>query len=1052
VNQEREINGVDDLTLRAITANQPISRADWLYCPTQQTGLPFWHESLQICGESELDGLMLDPSMAYFEAQIVGQFRYTTLGIVPLAEIRIRILAEKSIGMKRLAGRPLLHREARHHQALSMSPSPPKAGEKTLDIGISWFRNLTAQTICPSLVITSNPFEGMGVADPRTHRAGKREVAAYAPLKPEPMKLQKAELTPYQATPLREASRREVLLFVRKALLLPRCAHPLLFTRLRKIRDINSLRASLLDAWAEVDNSGGRVRPPRANSAGNTSGETRTIGLGQSKQYQLLLWRDLLNDQTFLWLRGFPLQAQVMTNQVSRFGGSVSAGGRWSLNPMHHRDTIMPDGGIPVANSPSREVRREDGETNQPPSYKLTVEEDTTLPILFEFARSPVLKLSPPVTVCDVKVDTRGKYGIADLSPYQPNPRYTIAIEPSNRADEGWFPVGRIVRTFEWETPRQSQVERESFSYNCATPGGKALRVDFLRPWLLEPRIVAIIRQGSRYQFPLLGETNPGQIWSLHRQRSKVTSSGNASVTKLNMASVERNNPVPRQDSVEALAIRGLKACDPLSTVGGSFVPLTKQIATKLVANMPTPRWRMTILTSFDGFQTAVISKSLHLIRFVACLWTHGAEEFVEVAIQLRGTTHPLPLASNRMRWMGFNGHPCIATDARRCLAMRGKRGVRWPPPAIEGGAVERLLRPEATMRTRSQPALLSIPSGWGSISSPVTGEITGALGSSMRSSPSPCIPDFSASKGLRSERLLLTESDSVGLETKGAPTALRLGQFLPLGGEVAHGQATPVAGQVVTIERKKITLRRTQALLFYAQGGMHVNDGEWVDRGSPILTLTYQKLVTGDIVQGIPKIEQFFEAPNTREGEPLVNSLQARVKRSFERLRRLSSVPQAVKGSIEDIQQTLVDGILKVYLSQGVRIADKHLEIVVRQMTSKGQIVDAGDTGLFRGEQVDLGRIERINLATYGQRAEYEPAVLGITRAALDSESFISAASFQETTRVLSRDTIIGKTDFLRGLKERVVLGDLIQAGTGLDDNINYGLLFGAGNLEEEK
>lgn len=217
-------------------------------------------------------------------------------------------------------------------------------------------------------------------------------------------------------------------------------------------------------------------------------------------------------------------------------------------------------------------------------------------------------------------------------------------------------------------------------------------------------------------------------------------------------------------------------------------------------------------------------------------------------------------------------------------------------------------------------------------------------------------------------------------------------------------------------------------------------------------MTLTYQKLVTGDIVQGIPKIEQFFEAPTTRDGEPIPNSLQTRVRRGFERLRKREPAPQAVKGSVEDIQQTLVEGILKVYLSQGVRIADKHLEIVVRQMTSKGHVLDAGDTGLFRGEQVDLGRIERLNLATYGKRASYEPAVLGITKAALDSDSFISAASFQETTRVLSRDTVIGKTDFLRGLKERVVLGDLIQAGTGLDDNINYGLLFGVANLEQAK
>jgi hypothetical protein len=136
-----------------------------------------------------------------------------------------------------------------------------------------------------------------------------------------------------------------------------------------------------------------------------------------------------------------------------------------------------------------------------------------------------------------------------------------------------------------------------------------------------------------------------------------------------------------------------------------------------------------------------------------------------------------------------------------------------------------------------------------------------------------------------------------------------------------------------------------------------------------------------------------------------------------------------------------------KVYLSQGVLISDKHIEIIVRQMTSKGKIVDGGNTGLLPGEYISLQRIESINLSTQGRRADYEPAILGITQASLDSESFISAASFQETTRVLSRDSLEGKTDFLRGLKERVVLGDLIQAGTGLDENLTYGLV-----MKEEK
>ena len=304
--------------------------------------------------------------------------------------------------------------------------------------------------------------------------------------------------------------------------------------------------------------------------------------------------------------------------------------------------------------------------------------------------------------------------------------------------------------------------------------------------------------------------------------------------------------------------------------------------------------------------------------------------------------------------------------------------------------------------------------------------------------------PNWQPGASRRGRNVLFTQADYASFVSEGGNPEPCVGEFVSIGDEVIAGYATPTSGQIVALEGNKITLRRTQALLFYAQGIMHVNHDEWVEKNAPILTLTYQKLVTGDIVQGIPKIEQFFEAPATKEGEPLSNSLQSRLRRSFQKLKQLYPIPLAVKKSLEEIQQILVEGILKVYLSQGVRIADKHLEIVIRQMISKGQVLDVGNTGLFQGEHVRLDRIERINLATYGEKADYEPAVLGITQASLDSESFISAASFQETTRVLSRDTIIGKTDFLRGLKERVVLGDLIQAGTGVDDNINYGLLFG--------
>ena len=143
------------------------------------------------------------------------------------------------------------------------------------------------------------------------------------------------------------------------------------------------------------------------------------------------------------------------------------------------------------------------------------------------------------------------------------------------------------------------------------------------------------------------------------------------------------------------------------------------------------------------------------------------------------------------------------------------------------------------------------------------------------------------------------------------------------------------------------------------------------------------------------------------------------------------------------------MEGIQGVYQSQGVTIADKHLEIIVRQMTSKVKITEGGQTGLLRGELIDLEWIELVNkgietqignLVTsnqiknvdFIQKAEYEPVILGITKASLETESFISAASFQETTRILSRAAIERKTDFLRGLKENVILGHLIPAGTG--------------------
>jgi DNA-directed RNA polymerase subunit beta' len=260
----------------------------------------------------------------------------------------------------------------------------------------------------------------------------------------------------------------------------------------------------------------------------------------------------------------------------------------------------------------------------------------------------------------------------------------------------------------------------------------------------------------------------------------------------------------------------------------------------------------------------------------------------------------------------------------------------------------------------------------------------------------------------------------------------VHVGQFLRYGEEFIQNTVIPASGQIIQVENSKVILRKAQPVLFSSRGFFHVYHKDFVEKNSPLMTLFYQRLKTGDIVQGIPQIEQFFEARQTKEGEILPENLHNKLCEFFEISRHHFSPQEAARKSLEKIQQILVDGVQKVYQSQGVTIDDKHLEIIVRQMTSKVKILHAGQSGLLRGELIDLDRIEVVNIGINLQKAEYEPVILGITKAALETESFISAASFQETTRILARAAIQRKTDFLRGLKENVILGQLIPAGTG--------------------
>jgi DNA-directed RNA polymerase subunit beta' len=155
-----------------------------------------------------------------------------------------------------------------------------------------------------------------------------------------------------------------------------------------------------------------------------------------------------------------------------------------------------------------------------------------------------------------------------------------------------------------------------------------------------------------------------------------------------------------------------------------------------------------------------------------------------------------------------------------------------------------------------------------------------------------------------------------------------------------------------------------------------------------------------------------------------------------------------------KELQKYLVDEIQEVYRLQGVNINDKHIEVIVRQMMRWVKVEEVGDTEFLLDEQVDKFKFREENeraKVKSGKAATGRPLLLGITKASLATDSFISAASFQETTRVLTEASIRGAVDHLRGLKENVIMGRLIPAGTGLEYYRNFKLLTEAGPPQPE-
>jgi DNA-directed RNA polymerase subunit beta' len=222
------------------------------------------------------------------------------------------------------------------------------------------------------------------------------------------------------------------------------------------------------------------------------------------------------------------------------------------------------------------------------------------------------------------------------------------------------------------------------------------------------------------------------------------------------------------------------------------------------------------------------------------------------------------------------------------------------------------------------------------------------------------------------------------------------------------------------------------------------VKQGEWVEAGTTIAPTALVARVSGRVAIEENMLSISYEEKAEREYTvPLTASIRvengARVK-AGDRLTEGNINPQDILRilGIEATQRYLVNEVQKVYRSQGVNINDKHIEVIVRQMLHKVRVESPGDTELLPGELVSRFTYEDINakvLAEGGEPATAQAVLLGITRAALSTDSFLAAASFQETTKVLTEAAVMGKTDRLLGLKENVIIGRLIPAYCSLSE-----------------
>ncbi len=283
---------------------------------------------------------------------------------------------------------------------------------------------------------------------------------------------------------------------------------------------------------------------------------------------------------------------------------------------------------------------------------------------------------------------------------------------------------------------------------------------------------------------------------------------------------------------------------------------------------------------------------------------------------------------------------------------------------------------------------------------------------------------------------------------------------------------------QLLDVKGKSVELSTGLEAKHYLPVGavLSIEDGAQVAAGDILARIPRESTKTRDITGGLPRVAELVEARRPKD-HAVIADVDGRIEfgKDYKSKRRVILHPtdgsepveymlpkgkhvvvnegdfvkrgdMIIDGNpvlqdilkvmgVEALARYMVSEIQAVYRLQGVKIDDKHIEVVIRQMLQKVEITNSGDTTFLAGEQVDLRSLDEINervVKEGGQPARYEPVLQGITKASLQTNSFISAASFQETTKVLTEAAVAGKIDYLQGLKENVIVGRLIPSGTG--------------------